>query len=830
MEYRHELINFPANLPMKFFLHKIGDVPMHWHRSLELLYVAEGNVQVMVGTQSYNLGVGGLILINMNTPHRLKSDAAVLLAVQFKSELLTYVPPNSPRIFDCVCTSEDADDGKFFPLKETLAKILLYNLERRQNMVLLNTSLCYKLVYELFCGFAVPEKKVSTFKPDEELINVLTHINTNYSRELNLTNLAEMMHFAVPYFCKFFKQHIGITVGEYIRTVRLNHATEQLATTSDPIEKVAEENGFPNTRAFSDAFKKIHRITPGEWRNSNKAGQNSLYTLDQLTGYSNTDTNILASSISEFIKKYSPHEVSTNTKPAATPQEYIYADCLQQGKMFFRRNLYFIGISHIHELLFDDIRRELTEAQKQIGFKLVKMHGVFDDCMMVYNQSNGKPLYNFDFIDKAYDFLLSLGLKPLVQLSFMPSLLAKNPNKTTFYYKTITSPPSDIKKWHALVKEFCLHLINRYGENEVSSWMFTVWNEPNSWLKLFGFESENDFLQLYKSSYTAIKSVNKKFRVGGPSALCLYGKNNDWIFRFLKFCTANECLPDFADIHYYDVDLSFSALNSDESARATLSPTTSTYRAFIRNMKAAMNDSGFGNIPITVTEWNSTSSHRDPLSDTCFKSCYIVKNQLETLDEVYAGYWLLSDFHGEIPLNSKTFHGGLGMFTTNGIKKPAYYAYLFLSKLKPIIIERGDGYIVTRDGFKNVTILCYNYYHYSEIYAQEAGINTSYTDRYSVFPDNSEKTLSFELKMSGKGEFILTESYVNRTHGSVFDEFVRMGAVEPLTQNDVSYLAKASAPGLKKRVLKSNEDKLIFSATLEPFEIRLIEISEIQKN
>ena len=188
----------------------------------------------------------------------------------------------------------------------------------------------------------------------------------------------------------------------------------------------------------------------------------------------------------------------------------------------------------------------------------------------------------------------------------------------------------------------------------------------------------------------------------------------------------------------------------------------------MNKIKTLVADTAKQDLPIYLTEWNSTTSHRDLLSDTCFKSTYIVKNILENYGKLHAsGYWLLTDLHEESLLENKGFHGGLGLFTVNGIKKPAYFAYRFLSRLGNKLLDKGDGYFITQKDNK-IVILLYNYSHYSAAYSEEVGINISYTDRYSVFPDNGIKEFSFNFP-NMQGKYLAVHNIMNREHGSALD-------------------------------------------------------------
>ena len=184
---------------------------------------------------------------------------------------------------------------------------------------------------------------------------------------------------------------------------------------------------------------------------------------------------------------------------------------------------------------------------------------------------------------------------------------------------------------------------------------------------------------------------------------------------------------------------------------------------------------------------------------------------------------MLTDLHEEHQLSPQIFHGGLGLFTVNGIRKPSYYALLFMSRLGKNVIYCNDGVIVTENGSDTIVLL-YNYHHYSLTYARDIGINVSYTDRYSAFPDKGKKNIDLEFSHLN-GKFVITEQYVNRNHGSAFDNFAKMGAIEPMTINDRDFLFNTSVPQIKKSHCTGSPLKI--SVSLDAFEIRLINIQPI---
>jgi xylan 1,4-beta-xylosidase len=173
-----------------------------------------------------------------------------------------------------------------------------------------------------------------------------------------------------------------------------------------------------------------------------------------------------------------------------------------------------VGSCHAPLALRADWQAQLRRCHEELGFRYVRFHGLFSDDVGTLIEHNGEPLYSFFNADQIFDFLLSIGMKPFVELSFMPEALASG-NKTVFHYRANVTPPKDYKRWAELVKKFTRHCVERYGVAEVREWFFEVWNEPN--LPAFWKGTQADYYKLYAETATAIKSVDAALKVGGPA-------------------------------------------------------------------------------------------------------------------------------------------------------------------------------------------------------------------------------------------------------------------------------------------------------------------------
>lgn len=206
-----------------------------------------------------------------------------------------------------------------------------------------------------------------------------------------------------------------------------------------------------------------------------------------------------------------------------------------------------IAIGRAYELLNCDLREHLIRLQQEIGYRYCRFHAVFDDDMKVVRRNEqGKLEYNWGNIDKVYDFLLAIGLKPFVELNPMPKALASG-TQTMFAYEMNVTPPNNYSEWEELIKKFAIDVTNRYGLKEVESWYFEVWNEPN--LSAFWAGSREEYFKLYQYSAKALKFVTKNIKIGGPST-----SKANWINEMIDYCKTKKVPLDFISTHLYPQD------------------------------------------------------------------------------------------------------------------------------------------------------------------------------------------------------------------------------------------------------------------------------------
>ncbi|MEH0934078.1 GH39 family glycosyl hydrolase [Micromonospora psammae] len=330
-----------------------------------------------------------------------------------------------------------------------------------------------------------------------------------------------------------------------------------------------------------------------------------------------------------------------------------------------------IGSERLSQLLCTDtsggreIGRELLAAlrriRQEIGVETVRAHSILHDDLAVYREVNGAPVIDFTGVDRVYDLLLSIGLRPVVEIGFMPRDLASDPDRTVFEYRGVISPPKDWDRWAELVRALVAHLLERYGET-VLSWDFEVWNEAN--LEVFWSGTRDEWMRLYDVTAKAVKDVDPRIPVGGPSSAAA-----GWVDALLEHANRSGAPVDFVSTH--------------------------TYGSPPLDLRPTLHRLGFPDARILWTEWGVTPTHFHPVNDGTSAATFLLSGMRSAAGRVEAlSYWVASDHFEELGRPPRLLHGGFGLITVGGIAKPRYHALRMLAQLGETELSvqaSGDG-------------------------------------------------------------------------------------------------------------------------------------------
>ncbi|MEU8279959.1 beta-xylosidase [Microbispora bryophytorum] len=481
-----------------------------------------------------------------------------------------------------------------------------------------------------------------------------------------------------------------------------------------------------------------------------------------------------------------------------------------------------IGAGRANEALRADWQRQFADIVEACGVRYIRFHGVFHDDMFVYRESYGggfgpdaplaEPVYTFSYVDKVFDFILDCGVRPFVELGFMPRELA-TVTETLFWWGAHGSPPKDMARWVELVTRSVEHWIDRYGLDEVREWRFEVWNEPNL-VPHFWTGTKTEYFELYEQTVTAIKNIDPALKVGGPATSVFVpdarykGEAEDraathetaaasdvdaldwrpvWIEDFIVWCAERGLPIDFISTHTYPTDFAFAAdgeaVHITRYADATFDDLTL--------LRELVGSSAYPDAEIHITEWSTSPSSRDFIHDTVFAATSITRSYLQcaTLADSIS-YWTFTDVFEEGGAGIGPFHGGFGLVNEGGVHKPTFHAFTMLERLGDrLLLATSDG-VVTRDSRTSaVSAVFFNYP--DDMGMKGLRAQNSYAATRALAEMGPSRRIRHSIGGLEPGSAFLVE-IVDWEHGNVAEAWYRLGSPLNPSRAESEHLSKVA--------------------------------------
>ena len=479
-------------------------------------------------------------------------------------------------------------------------------------------------------------------------------------------------------------------------------------------------------------------------------------------------------------------ETSYRLQPGCAVEFHNHADeCIGTGRM---------GLA-LHREYLDQLRL----VQEEIGFSHIRGHGLFCDDMAIYQEyqnENGETCveYNFTYLDRVMDSYREVGLRPFLELGFMPEKMASG-DQTVFYWKGNVTPPKTYEAWRALVQALLRHLLERYGEDALT-WPIEVWNEPN----LPGFwkgADKEEYFRLFRETLAAVKEVDARFRVGGP-AICGV-QDVEWMQDFMTFCHENALPLDFVTRHFYTFDTpsedghySYGALRDPDESLKELQVSRDIVDSFPE----------YKGIPMHITEFNTSYRPDSPVHDTTRNAAYVAR-LLGRLGEVNASYsyWTFGDVFEEMGVPFTPFHGGFGLVANGCIPKPTFWTFAFFKKLQGECLVRSEETVAVRRADSSVCGVAWNL-------AQET---------------KGETAISYTLP--AEGEWCLLTRTVGELSANPLKVWHDLGEPSSLTAAQTKLLRESASPAAATARVAAKDGEASFTLALEENSVVYFELT-----
>ena len=477
------------------------------------------------------------------------------------------------------------------------------------------------------------------------------------------------------------------------------------------------------------------------------------------------------------------------TDDSLPPLRHTWRHCFGQGRAA--------------ELLREDCLEHIARAHAALGFDYLRFHGLFhDELAVVTRRADGSLAFQWRMIDRIFDSLLRMGIRPFVELNPMPLALASG-EATIFRWEMNVTPPKDDAEWGQLVHAFTRHCVQRYGLPEVRRWYFEVWNEPN--LPGFWSGTQDAYWELYRHAAIAVKAVDAGLRVGGPATA-----QARWIPEMIAWCGEQNVPLDFVSTHSYQQDeLCF----YPERKGSPHAPSDYLLDQF-RRVHDEVAASARPDLEIHWTEWNSLAAAADgkvswtnsPSTDALYAGSAAL-HQATRADALCTtqSWWIVSDVFGEHGTSPLPFSHTYGLFTTHGLPKASFHAFKWLARMTGERLrldtppeDPACGYLLTREAG---TVRALLWYH-----------------------PPVEKAVgewSGELAVEIKEDCLQTRAHLGSGQGSAYETWRAWACPPNLTPAQEDALRHAAEPAQSATLCPAGPTRLSF--TLKPYEVLFLE-------
>ena len=497
------------------------------------------------------------------------------------------------------------------------------------------------------------------------------------------------------------------------------------------------------------------------------------------------------------------------------PSRHIIVDATRQTGPVDRFFDLSVGSDYPGTLIRPDSQAQLKLAVDELGFRYLRFHAIFHDVLETVRSGDGKVSYDWSKLDRLYDGLLARHIRPFVELGFTPRALATSQNKI-FYWDGNTSHPN-LAGWRELVSAFIRHVEGRYGRDEVRSWFFEVWNEPN----LSGFWEGADqgaYFELYDLTSRTIKSIDSALRVGGPATA-----GAAWVPEFLAHARQSGAAVDFVTTHTYGVDGGF--LDEKGKSDTKLSASADAIVGDVRRVRQQIAASAFPQLPLYFSEWSTSYTPRDSVHDSYISAPYILSKLEGCLGQAQGmSYWTYSDLFEESGPPPSSFHGGFGLLNREGIRKPAFFAYKYLHALRGNSLATEDPQAMLATAGGDLTAVIWGF----EQPVQTVSNRSFYT---KVIPAHPAAPVQLQVLHLLPDATYHLEVYRTGYHANdAYSAYLEMGAPQDLSPEQVEHLTALTRdlPETDRVVHSGTDGKTVVTVPMNSNDIVLVKLTQKQ--
>ena len=762
--------------------------------NITLIYIVEGSA-LIDGEGSYTLKKNDFSVINIGSRLSVcESPGSIYAVILFRYELVRRIMDTD--IFRFKCNSVKENGIKYEQLRHIIGELLSEYYVDRKRMTAQKAGIFFRILHCLNNYFCSQKTELPMTGKDSRHTEIILYIWEHYAEKISLEDLAKKYFMSSSSFSRYFKSACGTPFLQYLTNIRLHFALSDLVYSEKSLTDIALDNGFSSVSLFDRIFQKTYGMSPSQYRRKINTELSNITTDEKNLDY-----------LEPFLSK---NRVTVVNETHARVRE-ITADSSKRrryknpwGKM--------ICVGRLSQLGLTEFARQLSMICPQTGILYGKIWGFFSEEALLRNGHETDNL-NYNILDSAIDLLLGLRLKPLLCFENEPvgPIIDLNEYKSTAPESVFLTLDEAVLVFDRLFEHLCF----RYGTEEVETWMAEFWYDEyrNNFLGL-----EGSITDYYAPIAECIKKRAPGLKIGG----CGLGVSisEEKYRNLIRSWKRNTILPDFISVYCYPVRRAA----SDDLVAERL-----TFKDFFRKEVLAdrmiLDEYHMTGIPVLVTAWSLSFSDQNYFNDSCGKAALMLHIMVEEMDTVSAAaYFLLSDLSQVYSDSYRTLHGAKGLISTHGIAKPTFYAMYFINHLYPLLIDKGDNYIITVNERNRFCILLFNskdpgYAYYSK---KETEINAMTVETCFENTDDLEITLS--INNVENGFYYIRMQSVSPEHGNVLSEWLKLSVNGMISADDLRYLQHQGVPYRRNNGTEVTDHTLTIIQRLVCHEMVMLEI------
>lgn len=773
--------------------------------AIRIIYMVEGCSSFTVGKKETKLCKTDIVLLNKGAGYqlRLKKDAIAAVISLDYYELCALFGMESV-LFQVDSTTQSGQ--KYTELKALIQRLLLAYVSTGETKRIRQQSAVYLLLEALGTHFIDIEELYLRKEREgvSQIAEIIRYVHENYRMSVSLNEIAERMFLSPSWVSRIFLRETGEHFADYVKKLRLEHVKEELENTDHSITQIAMDNGFSNPSALNRSFKSEFQITPTEYREKRKSRNRRKKAQE-----AEDKERLLRVLASDRLLSIEEQE-----RQVALPVEVSE---MQPWKKWEGRVL---NVGAVHQLSSGSLQKQILFLAGRLDIEYLRMWNLFSPKMMIFGGRKGE--YNFSFVDEILDFCVDNKMKVYIDLAQRKDVAMASERQEIYSHEEFTEF-EDEASWLDALRSFLVHIRNRYHEKTVGEWIFELTFFLND--KPYYRSGHYNILTVWVNSYELIKSILPSAKVAGPGLIADSDRRN--LRKTMKRFLSAKHHPDFftSILFPYVSDRkeeSESIYQADYKKASSVKFLEEEAMVIKEELEKLHYDGEYW-----VTDWGNSLANRNIIQDSCFRASFIVGNILRNCEKVdVMGIFYASDRINQYSDSSSLLTGSSGLLSRNGIAKPAYYAYLFLTRLGKYRILQTDHCIVTAEHLGDIRILCYNYKSLGPRYYLKEENSHMPDELDQLFVDLDRCCMELIVRYpQDETALIVRQETLNAEKGSILDKWIRFGCSESVSRSDMEFLERTSIPEITAERVVPLDRAIQISVQMEPNEIRMITIT-----